>query len=112
MVAPNGIETAYVSLFNFNFSAKAILTGIFAAELRVKNAVIPLSLKVSNTSGYGLRRVAINTINGFIISAINNIVPTKIMIKRPYSIKAEKPVDEMVSYTIPRNPIGAKLITD
>src|SRR5699024_12415596 len=28
MVAPNGIETAYVSLSNFYFSAKAIFTGI------------------------------------------------------------------------------------
>src|SRR5690625_579627 len=111
IVAPKGIETAYVSLFTFNFSAKFIFTGIFAAELLVKNAVTPLSFNTVKTSGYGFFRVAIKTIIGFITNAINNIVPTKIIIKRPYSPKAAKPVVDTVSNTIPKIPIGAKLIT-
>jgi len=45
IVAPSGIETEYVSSSKPSLSHKAIFTGILAAELRVKNAVIPLSLR-------------------------------------------------------------------
>ena len=53
IVAPKGIETEYISSSNKSFSHKAILTGILAAELRVKKAMIPLSFKQRKTSGYG-----------------------------------------------------------
>ena len=34
-----------------------MFTGMFAAELRVKNAVTPLSRTQVQTNGYGLRRI-------------------------------------------------------
>ena len=45
-VAPKGIETLAVEGFTPKRSAKSRFTGILAAELRVKNAVIPLSLSI------------------------------------------------------------------
>ncbi|MNN67630.1 hypothetical protein D3C81_1832730 [compost metagenome] len=45
IVAPNGMDTEYVSLSSFISSHKLMLTGMLAAELRVKNAVIPLSFR-------------------------------------------------------------------
>ena len=53
-----------------------MLTGIFAAELLVKKAYIPLSFNVLITNGYGLVLVQIHTMNGFTTRAIKNIVPT------------------------------------
>ena len=38
IVAPNGIDTEYISGLSFKRFAKSRLTGMFAAELRVKNA--------------------------------------------------------------------------
>ncbi|MNR34377.1 hypothetical protein D3C85_1521460 [compost metagenome] len=52
------------------------LTGMFAAELRVKNAVMPLSRRQVSTNGYGLRRSFQNTMSGFITSATNNMQPS------------------------------------
>jgi len=52
-----------------------MLTGIFAAELRVQNAVIPLSFKHLNTNGYGFCFIFRNTINGFITNATNTMHP-------------------------------------
>ncbi len=51
MVAPSGMETEYISLSSPSFSHKAIFTGIFAAELRVKKAVRPDSRRQQKTSG-------------------------------------------------------------
>ena len=44
-VAPKGIETLAVDGLTPKRSAKSKLTGMFAAELRVKKAVIPLSFR-------------------------------------------------------------------
>ena len=51
MVAPSGIEIGYVFTSRPRSSHSSKLTGILAAELRVKNAVIPLLLRHLNTSG-------------------------------------------------------------
>ena len=59
-----------------SFSAKAKFTGIFAAELRVKNAVIALSRKQVNTKGKGLARIVSATIKGFTTKTTNSIAPT------------------------------------
>ena len=83
MVAPRGMEMEYVSSSNPRLSHSSILTGILAAELRVKNAVRPLSRRHRNTSGYGLRRIQIYAISGFTINATKNIVPSKIINRRP-----------------------------
>src|SRR5471032_84830 len=76
MVAPSGIDTEYVSSCSPRRLLNSRLTGIFAAELRVKNAVMPLSRKHISTSGYGLRRNFQNTMAGFITSATNNMQPS------------------------------------
>ena len=51
IVEPSGIDTEYISRSSPSLSQRLRLTGIFAAELRVKNAVSPLSLIQRNTSG-------------------------------------------------------------
>ena len=51
IVAPKGIEIEYISLSKPSFSQKAILTGILAAELLIKNAVTPDSFKHLKTNG-------------------------------------------------------------
>ena len=38
IVAPNGMDTEYISGLSFKRFAKSRFTGMFAAELRVKNA--------------------------------------------------------------------------
>ena len=76
IVAPSGIDTEYISLSSPSFSHNAILTGIFAAELLVKNAVRPLSRIQRNTKGYGLHRKEIATTMGLITSAAINIQDT------------------------------------
>ena len=53
------------------------IAGMLAAELLVKNAVTPLSLKHLNTRGYGLRLRNINDMNGSIIRATISIQPTR-----------------------------------
>ena len=55
MVAPSGMETEYISRSRPSLSHSPMLIGIFAAELLVKNAVTPDSLRHLKTSGYGLR---------------------------------------------------------
>ena len=83
IVAPSGIETEYMSSSRFNFLQSSKFTGMFAAELRVKNAVIPLSFKHLKTRGYGFILNVIATIAGETISAIKSIAPTKTRIKVP-----------------------------
>ncbi len=75
-VAPTGIVTAYSSSLTPSFFASARFTGMLAAELRVKNAVMPDSSRHRSTIGYGLRRVTTKTMRGFTTSAISNMVPT------------------------------------
>ena len=77
IVAPSGIETAYISLSIPSFLHNSIFTGILAAELLVKKAVIPDSLKHLKINGYGLVRNAIAAINGSTTNATTNIHPTK-----------------------------------
>ncbi|MNC73986.1 hypothetical protein D3C75_1252740 [compost metagenome] len=48
---------------------------MLAAELRVKNAVMPLSRRHSSTSGNGLRRIFQNTISGLTTRATNSMQP-------------------------------------
>ena len=55
IVAPRGIVTVYVSGLTPISFAKDRLTGMLAAELRVKKAVTPDVLMHFQTSGYGLR---------------------------------------------------------
>ena len=77
MVAPNGMETEYMSSSRPSFSHNSILTGIFAAELLVKNAVIPLSLIQRKISGYGFLLSNIPTIIGETAKNIKSIEPTR-----------------------------------
>ena len=51
IVAPRGIDTEYKSLSRPSFSHNVMLTGMLAAELLVKNAVIPDSFKHFKQSG-------------------------------------------------------------
>ena len=50
-VAPTGMVTAYSSSLMPSFFASARLTGMLAAELRVKNAVMPDSSRQRSTIG-------------------------------------------------------------
>ena len=51
MVAPSGMETEYVRGSSPSSSADVMLIGMFAAELRVRNAVMPESFRQRSTSG-------------------------------------------------------------
>ena len=50
-----------------------MFTGMLAAELLVKNAVIPLSFRQRRTSGYGFWRVQMKVMIGLITSATINM---------------------------------------
>ena len=76
MVAPSGMDTEYVSSSKPSFWQRFILTGIFAAELRVKKAYKPLSRRVVRTSGYGLIRILTKAIKGFITNAMKKKQPS------------------------------------
>ncbi|MPN39074.1 hypothetical protein SDC9_186600 [bioreactor metagenome] len=88
-----------------------MFTGMFAAELRVKNAVIPLSLMHLNTSGYGFLRILKYTIIGFTTRATKSITPIKTTSKCTYLRKASIPLVAIASNTRPIIPSGAKFIT-
>ena len=75
-VAPTGMVTAYSSSLMPSFFDSARLTGMLAAELRVKNAVMPDSSRQRSTIGYGLRRVTANTSSGFTSNAMISMVAT------------------------------------
>ncbi len=51
MVAPKGMETEYRSRSSPRSSHSSMFTGMLAAELLVKKAVIPLSFRHLSTSG-------------------------------------------------------------
>ena len=53
-----------------------MLTGMLAAELRVRNAVMPESFKQRSTSGKGFLRNAIRQMSGLVISAMTSMQPT------------------------------------
>ena len=78
MVAPSGIETAKVFLLKPSFSHNLRFTGIFAAELLVKKAVMPLSLKAMRTTGYGFLLVLNQTIRGLIRKAMTSMDQTSV----------------------------------
>ena len=54
-----------------------MLTGMFAAELRVKNAVMPDSRRAVSVSGYGFRFRNSAAMNGSVTSVTNNMEPTR-----------------------------------
>ena len=83
IVAPSGMETEYISSSSPSFLQSSMLTGLFAAEPRVKKAVMPLSFKQRRTSGYGffLRRSA--TISGETTRLINSMEPTSTRMSFP-----------------------------
>ena len=111
MVAPNGMDTEYMSLSRPSFSHSCMLTGMFAAEERVKNAVRPDSLKQRYTSGYGLRCRYRKMTSGPNTSTISSMVPTSRSRRLPYSVKAAKPFSETLVNTKPIMPNGARLMT-
>ena len=83
---------------------------MFAAELLVKNAVIPLSFKHVKTKGYGFLLKRIATIIGFAIKATVAMDPTRSSISSPYSMKIFNPLRETALYTRDMIPIGANCI--
>ena len=106
MVAPSGIETEYVFSCSFRLLHSCILTGIFAAELRVKKAVTHFRAGSAEPVGKVLTDLqednqGINTQGDDQHAAYQNCqqvsVPTR----------AEKPVEAMVSATRPKIPKGA-----
>ena len=76
MVAPRGIEMEYFSSSSPSLSHSAIFTGMLAAELLVKKAIIPLSFMHLNTRGYGFCLIFKNTIIGLVTKATKAIHPT------------------------------------
>ena len=84
IVAPKGIDTLYKSLLSPKDSQSFMLTGIFAAELLVKNAVIPLSFKLFKINGYGFLPSIKDMINGFVTSATIAIQQASNKISLPY----------------------------
>lgn len=110
IVAPRGIEIEYKSLSRPKRSHRAIFIGMFAAELLVKKAVIPLSLKHFSIKGYGFFLIAQNTIIGFETKYTKNIHPARRSIIFPYTVKISIPFDETALYTRPIIPNGANSI--
>ena len=51
IVAPRGMEIEYVSSSSPSFLQSSMFTGMLAAELLVKNAVMKLPFKQVNTNG-------------------------------------------------------------
>ena len=88
-----------------------MFTGMLAAELRVKNAVIPDSRRQVNTKGYGFFLVMLKTIKGLTAKAIINIALSKTATRWLYSDNVVNPVVAIVLATKPKIPIGAKRIT-
>src|SRR5699024_12872228 len=92
IVAPSGIEIEYVSFSRPSLRHRLMFTGMFAAELLVKNPVMALSRNTVNTSGYGFWRMAMNTMSGFKTNATKSIQPIK-SIKDRKSVVEGKVVD-------------------
>ena len=88
-----------------------MLTGMLAAEERVKNAVTPLSFRHLNTSGYGFLRMTMKVMMGLTTSAATSMQPTRMSRSLPYSVKMARPLVETAENTRPRIPKGARLIT-
>src|SRR5699024_12647907 len=83
IVAPSGIEIEYVSFSRPSMRHRLMFTGMFAAELLVKNPVMALSRNTVNTSGYGFWRMAMNTMSGFKTNATKSIQPIKSINRLP-----------------------------
>ncbi len=89
-----------------------MLTGMLAAELRVKNAVSPLSFRQrKHKVGMGFLRRQINVISGFIISATKSMVPTS-NADQDVRIREERrvPARKIVVKISPMIPNGAQLM--
>ena len=84
IVAPKGMLMEYRSSSRPSFLQSNMLIGMFAAELLVKNAVIPLSFRQMKRRGYGLRLRIIATIRGYKINVAASIHPTINKINWPY----------------------------
>lgn len=101
IVEPNGMLIEKKSLSRPNRSHNCILTGMFAAELLEKNAVMPLSLRHVNTNGYGFLRVATAEMIGSVTKATNAMQPTKSAISWPYCANIPSPLSETEVNTNP-----------
>ena len=75
IVAPSGMDTAYVASSSFRRRQMFMLTGMLAAEERVKNAVTPDSRSIMKVSGYGFLRVQNQTMIGLITRATKSMQP-------------------------------------
>ena len=109
-VAPRGMEIEYVSSSRPSSLQSSILTGILAAELLVKNAVIKLPFRHLNTSGKGFCFVKKNTTIGLMTSATTAILPTNTIINFPYPRRTPSPCWEITVKIRPMIPNGAKLM--
>ena len=87
-----------------------MLTGILAAELLVKNAVIPLSFRQRMASGQAFLFSVIDAIDGLTTSAVNSMHPTSSPSSFPYVVKMASPLSETFVNTIPQIPNGARLM--
>ena len=87
-----------------------MLTGILAAELLVKNAVIPLSFRQRMASGQAFLFSVIDAIAGLTTSAVNSMQPTSSPSSFPYVVKMASPLSETFVNTIPQIPNGARLM--
>ena len=83
MVAPSGIETEYMSSSRPSFLQSSRLTGMLAAELLVKKAVMPLWRMQVRISGNGLCRSVIPTISGLTTKATSSMETTSTSTSSP-----------------------------
>ena len=83
IVAPRGMEIEYVSSSSPSFLQSSMFTGMLAAELLVKNAVMKLPFKQVNTNGKGFCFVKINTMIGLMMKMTTAILPTRTRISFP-----------------------------
>ena len=88
-----------------------MLTGMFAADERVKKAETPDSRSTMKVSGYGLSCVATQTMKGLSTSATKAMAPSSTRRSCAYSSITWKPSVASVWDTRPKMPIGAKRIT-
>ena len=89
-----------------------MLIGIFAAELRVKNAGIALSFRQNQTRGYGFCLISTKATKGYTTKSTTSMVPTNRNRRRPYCVNPASPVEATESKTSPAIPKGAIAMTN
>ena len=107
MVAPSGMDTEYTSGSSPSLLQSDMFTGIFAAELLVKNAVTPDSLRHLHASGYAFLLKTIVARSGSTINATVSMAPTSTSSNLPYSLNIDNPLSDTVVNTSPMIPNGA-----